>query len=71
MKQVYHVTGKYLARYPNGHFTGDVGISTDIKAKDPEKAKLLVAKKATDTYGFVEFKWLTVDIQKRTTSVTG
>lgn len=71
MKQVYHVTGKYLARYPNGHFTGDVGISTDIKAKGPEKAKLLVEKKATNIYGFVDFKWLAVDIQERTPSVTG
>ena len=52
MKQVYHVTGKYLARYPDGHYTGDIGISTDIVAKNPEKAKRLVAKKATNTYGF-------------------
>jgi len=64
MKQVYYVTGKYLARYPNGHFTGDVGISTNIKAKNPKKAKRLVAQKTTATYGYIDFKWLTVDVKE-------
>ncbi len=64
MKQVYHVTGKYMARYPNGHFTGDVGISTNVKAKDPDKAKLLVAQKTSTTYGYIDFKWLTVSVKE-------
>ena len=64
MKQNYQVTGKYLARYPNGHFTGDIGISTNVKAKDPDKAKLLVAKRTSATYGYVDFKWLTVNVNE-------
>lgn len=71
MKQVYHVTGKYSARYPNGHFTGDIGISTDIEAKNPAKAKLLVAKKTTRTHGFVDFKWLSVDIKESKFMIKG
>ncbi len=64
MKQVYQVTGKYLARYPNGHFTGDIGISTSIRAKNPDKAKHLVAEKTADTYGYIDFKWLTVTVKE-------
>ena len=64
MKQAYQVTGKYLARYPNGHFTGDVGISTNVKAKNPDKAKVLVAERTSATYGYVDFKWLTVNVKE-------
>ena len=66
MKQVYQVTGKYLARYPNGHFTGDIGISTNVSAKSPDKAKLLVAEKTTATYGYIDFRWLTVTVKENT-----
>lgn len=64
MKQVYHVTGKYLARYPDGHYTGDIGISADINAKSPKNAKTLIAQKTANTYGFVDFKWLSVSVKK-------
>lgn len=61
MQKKYCVNGRYLARYPNGHHTGLIGISARVKASDKRAAQKLVSRKAMKTHGYVRFDWLEVD----------
>ncbi|MCP4428350.1 MAG: hypothetical protein GY803_28005 [Chloroflexi bacterium] len=61
MRKQYHVSGQYLARYPNGHHTGMIGISAQVRAKNKRAAKKAVSQEAIKTHGYVRFNWLDVD----------
>lgn len=60
MQKQYYVSGRYQARYPNGYHTGEVGISSRIRAKNKRAAKKAVGRKAMKTHGYVQFNWVDV-----------
>lgn len=61
MQKQYYVSGRYQARYPSGYYTGDIGISTCVKAKNKQAAKKAVGQKAMKELGYVQFNWVNVD----------
>ena len=63
MRQQYHVSGKYIARYPSGHYTGEIGISANIRAKNKRAARKAVRRKAIATHGYIQFNWVDVIAQ--------
>jgi hypothetical protein len=64
MQKQYYVSGRYQARYPNGYYTGDIGISAQVKAKNKQAAKKAVSRKAMEDHGYVKFDWLDVAARK-------
>ncbi len=64
MQKQYHVSGRYLARYPNGHYTGKIGISTQVLAKNKREAKKSAIRKAMEINGYVQCNWLDVQAYK-------
>lgn len=68
MSEEYVVHGRYLARYPNGYYSGEVGISTRVEADDIEVAKASAAAKAKAFYGYTDFRWITVQVEQLGTS---
>lgn len=61
MQKQYYVSGRYQARYANGYYTGDIGISARVKAKSEKAAKKVVSKKAMKDHDYIQFNWLNVD----------
>ena len=68
MNRQYHVSGLYQARYPNGFHTAQLGISTNVLAKNKKAAKKAVTKKTMDMHGYVQFNWLNVEAKPVSTS---
>ena len=64
MQKQYYVSGRYQARYANGHHTGLVGISARVQAKNKQEAQKTVSKKAMKTHGYIKFDWLDVNTNK-------
>lgn len=65
MNNVYRVSGSYLAKYPNGQYTGKIGLGATIAAKNEREAKRLVANQTIKTYGYVGFQWDKVIAQRQ------
>ncbi|MEJ2747459.1 MAG: hypothetical protein P8183_06075 [Anaerolineae bacterium] len=64
MQKQYYVSGRYQARYPNGYYTGDIGISARVKAKNEQAAKKEVSRKAMKELGYTQFNWVNVDARQ-------
>ena len=65
MKNSYRVSGRYLAKYPNGQYTGRTALGTTVMAKSEKKAKKLAASQAMAMYGYVQFQWEQVSIVRQ------
>ena len=64
MQKHYYVSGRYQARYPDGHHTGLIGISARVQAQDEQEAQQTVSQKAIKTHGYIKFDWLDVKTSK-------
>jgi len=64
MRKHYYVSGRYQARYPNGHHTGLIGISARVQAQNEKAAQKAVSQKAMKTHGYIKFDWLDVQASK-------
>jgi hypothetical protein len=64
MKSKFRVSGRYTAKYPDGHYIGDIGISTQIAAKSEKKAIDFAADKAKSTFGYVDLRWVDVRVTR-------
>ena len=62
MNNVFRVSGSYMAKYPDGHYSGKIGLGATIIAKNEREAKKLVARQTIETYGYVNFKWDKVSV---------
>ena len=65
MNNVYRVSGSYLAKYPDGHYSGKIGLGATIINKNEREAKKMVASQTIKTYGYVGFKWDDVDVYRQ------
>jgi len=65
MNNVYRVSGSYLAKYPDGRYSGKIGLGATIIAKNEREAKKLVASQTVETYGYVGFKWDKVSVLRQ------
>jgi hypothetical protein len=65
MNNVYRVSGRYLAKYPDGKHSGKIGIGATVLAKDEKEAQKLVANRTIATYGYIGFTWETVSVLRQ------
>lgn len=62
--QQYRVHGSYQAKYPDGHYTGKIGIGATVQAQDQQDAEKKVASQTQELYGYVNFKWISVNVDQ-------
>ena len=65
MNNFFRVCGSYTAKYPDGHYSGKIGLGATVIAKNEREAKKLVAKQTIETYGYAEFKWDQVSVLRQ------
>lgn len=64
MYKEFRVTGRYVAKNPDGRYSTDIGVGETVIAKDANDAKYIVAKNTMDRYGYVDLKWRSVSINR-------
>jgi len=65
MNNVYRVSGCYSAKYPDGRYSGKIGLGATVIAKNKREAKKMVANQTIKTYGYVGFQWDGVDVYRQ------
>lgn len=65
MYKEFRVSGRYVAKHPDGRYSTDLGVGATVFAKDEKDAKHIVAKNTMDTYGYVDLKWRSVSINDK------
>ena len=59
-KKEYRVNGCYLAKFPDGHYSNEIGTGVTVKALNQKEAQKIAAHKMTSFHGYSAFKWITV-----------
>lgn len=62
MYKEFRVTGRYVAKHPDGRYSTDIGVGETVFAKDASDAKYIVAKNTMDRYGYINLEWQSVSI---------
>ncbi|MEM7330525.1 MAG: hypothetical protein AAF490_00445 [Chloroflexota bacterium] len=65
MYKEFRVSGRYVAKHPDGRYSTDLGVGATVFAKDEKDAKHIVAKKTMNTYGYINFEWQSVSINNK------
>lgn len=58
--QLYHVHGRYVCVYPDGRESGEIGLSTEQRAKDAAAAIQQAARASAAEFGYQGITWLSV-----------
>lgn len=63
MDREFVVNGRYLAKYPDGRYSGEVGLCTHVKAPDKSAAVKQAMQKTIFFHGYVNMEWIAVEVK--------